>query len=126
MQCYSKSAADSQSHFAFKSDLIPVSLVLVCLPALCIIRFNTELHPKLATLYKADSSQQLLQSAPKVDMAPIYLKPHPETENGVVEANGGGGGGGGVPRRKYSSVDGITRSQQQIRCVALVQLKGGS
>ena len=49
----------------------------------------------------------------KVDMAPIYLKPHPEKENGVLEANGGGG----VPRRKYSSVDGITRSQQQIRCV---------
>ena len=63
-------------------------------------------------------------------MAPIYLKPHPETENGVVEANGGGGGGGGgVPRRKYSSVDGITRSQQQIRCDALYmyrdRLKGG-
>ena len=63
-------------------------------------------------------------------MAPIYLKPHPETENGVVEATGGGGGGG-VPRRKYSSVDGITRSQQQIRCVALYmytyrdRLKGG-
>ena len=47
-------------------------------------------------------------------MAPIHLRPHAEeTENGVAtEANGGGGG---AHRRRYSSVQGITRSQQQIR-----------
>ena len=48
-------------------------------------------------------------------MAPVHLRPHPEeeTENGVVaEANGGGGG---AHRRRYSSVQGITRSQLQIR-----------
>jgi len=44
-------------------------------------------------------------------MAPVYLKPHPESENGVSEANG-------VSRRKYSSVDGITRSQHQISAMA--------
>ena len=47
-------------------------------------------------------------------MAPVYLKPHPETENGVLEANGEKKSAH-QPRRKYSSVDGITRSQHQIR-----------
>ena len=44
-------------------------------------------------------------------MAPVYLKPHPETENGVAEANGAAEY---VPRMRYTSVDGITRSQKQI------------